>query len=68
MNHITGLLADKYSDRHLHGQMDRRKTDIHTESQRNQEPDRQNDGQTEQNTNLLSQFTPVPTNKPPDRQ
>lgn len=63
MNHITGLLADKYSDRHLHGQMDRRKTDI-----LNHKETRQTDGQTEQNTNLLSQFTPVPTNKPPDRQ
>lgn len=43
---------------------DGQKKDRHNESQRNQEPD----GQTEQNTNLLSQFTPVPTNKPPDRQ
>lgn len=50
MNHITGLLADKYSDRHLHGQMDRRKTDIHTESQRNQEPDRQMDRQNKTQT------------------
>ena len=43
MNHITGLLADKYSDRHLHGQMDRRKTDIMNHKETKNQTDRWTD-------------------------